>query len=635
MEYRKSQNKHEESFTQEGLPAHAKTLPASFIALIATAVLAIGLASCGDPTPEPTAAPLSTIPTAGTVSQTPVSPTAAPTTSDMDALVSLYNATNGPSWKHDTKWLSGEPLGIWYGVTTDDNSRVTELVLNRNGLSGKIPPELGNLSKLEKLDLGSNELTGSFPPELIKLQSLTYLDVGGTSLIGCLPDSWERRFRLRDVDYDVFLEGSDLGGLPFCFDTSVPEVPEARDALIALYKAADGPNWKNNLNWLTAHPIGIWHGVTIGEGGRVIELRLPDNDLSGEIPLKLSNLTDLRVLDLRRNDLIGEIPPELGKLTNLLHLDLSVNRLSGKIPPELGLLIRLSELNLHVNDLSGSIPRRLGSIPRLYSLSLWNNRLSGKIPPELGNLAHLEALDLAGNRLSGEVPSELGGLARLERLGLGRNRLNGCVPSSLRAQLEMSESTLEGLPFCGAEPVPEGPAATGSDRDALVAFYQAAGGRNWINNVFWLSALPIREWYGVTTNDSGRVTRLEFIDNRLNGEIPPQLGNLSDLQELYISDSWVEDRLNGEIPPRIRQTCQPAGNGPKGSVLERGDSAGVGQPHQPSKAQPCGQSVEWGDPAGVGTSLQSASVISQRKPIEWSYSLGIWEPSQPAGAFPF
>ena len=113
----------------------------------------------------------------------------------------------------------------------------------------------------------------------------------------------------------------------------------------------------------------------------------------------------------------------------------------------------------------------------------------------------------------------------------------------------MSESTLEGLPFCGAEPVPEGPAATGSDRDALVAFYQAAGGRNWINNVFWLSALPIREWYGVTTNDSGRVTRLEFIDNRLNGEIPPQLGNLSDLQELYISDSWVEDRLNGEIPP--------------------------------------------------------------------------------------
>ena len=69
--------------------------------------------------------------------------------------------------------------------------------------------------------------------------------------------------------------------------------------------------------------------------------------------------------------------------------------------------------------------------------------------------------------------------------------------------------------------------------------------------MFWLSALPIREWYGVTTNDSGRVTRLEFIDNRLNGEIPPELGNLSDLQELYINDSWVKDRLNGEIPPEL------------------------------------------------------------------------------------
>ena len=356
MKLRKSQNKHEEFSTQEGLHTLARALPVSPIAVTVITVLTITLASCGDPTPEPTAAPLSTTPAAGRVSQTPVPPTAAPATSDMDALVSLYNATNGPSWKHDTKWLSGEPLGIWYGVTTDDNSRVTELVLNRNGLSGKIPPELGNLSKLEKLDLGSNELTGSFPPELIKLQSLTYLDVGGTSLIGCLPDSWERRFRLRDVHHDIVHEGSDLGGLPFCLDTSVPEVPEARDALIALYKAADGPNWKNNLNWLTAHPIGIWHGVTVGEGGRVVELRLPDNDLSGEIPLELSNLTDLFVLDLHRNHLIGEIPSELGRLTNLLFLDLSVNRLSGKIPPELGLLVRLSELNLHVNDLSGEIP---------------------------------------------------------------------------------------------------------------------------------------------------------------------------------------------------------------------------------------------------------------------------------------
>ncbi len=486
MRLHNSQNQHEESSTREGLPA--RVLPMSLIALIGTAVLTITFVACGDTPPEPTTTPQSTTPTAGGVSQTSVSPTTTPTisnvgplvagptpeptptrltttsasgstsqtsappttvptSSDMDALVALYHATNGPSWKHDTKWLSGEPLGIWYGVTTDDTGRVTELVLDRNGLSGKIPPELSNLSKLEKLDLSSNELTGSFPPELSELHSLTYIDIGRTSLIGCLPNSWEGRFRLRDVDHDLVFDGSDLGRLPFCVDPSVPESPGSRNALIALYEATGGPHWKNNLNWLTDHPLGIWYGVEVDKRGRVVELRLADNDLNGEIPLKLSSLTDLQVLDLHRNDLIGEIPPELGRLRDLSSLDLSVNWLIGELPPELGLLISLRELNLHVNELSGSIPRRLGSIPYLSSLSLWNNRLTGAIPSELGSLADLERLDLAGNRLSGEVPSELNNLHNLTYLRLEGNSLVGCVPRNIQGRLD-PHSNLGGLSFC-------------------------------------------------------------------------------------------------------------------------------------------------------------------------------------------
>ena len=68
------------------------------------------------------------------------------------ALVALFEATNGPNWRNNTNWLSDEPIGEWFGVTTDDND-VVEIDLSYNNLSGEIPPELGNLTKLQVLDL--------------------------------------------------------------------------------------------------------------------------------------------------------------------------------------------------------------------------------------------------------------------------------------------------------------------------------------------------------------------------------------------------------------------------------------------------------------------------------------------------
>ena len=82
------------------------------------------------------------------------------------ALVAFYIATDGPSWNNNTNWLSDAALTNWDGVATDADGRVTRLVLQRNQLSGKIPPELGSLSSLELLDLSHNKLRGEIPPEL-------------------------------------------------------------------------------------------------------------------------------------------------------------------------------------------------------------------------------------------------------------------------------------------------------------------------------------------------------------------------------------------------------------------------------------------------------------------------------------
>ena len=177
----------------------------------------------------------------------PWSATATGTTgeSDQEALVALYNATEGPNWANNTNWLSDKPLGEWHGVTTDANGRVTRLDLSQNGLTGEIPSglgsltnldrlflhrnqltgeipaELGNLTNLARLRLDGNRLTGTIPAELGRLTNLTVLYLSGNPLTGCVPAS------LRDV------EDTDFAQLGLTFCTSGIDVGIAEDLSIA------------------------------------------------------------------------------------------------------------------------------------------------------------------------------------------------------------------------------------------------------------------------------------------------------------------------------------------------------------------------------------------------------------------
>ena len=115
--------------------------------------------------------------------------------------------------------------------------------------------------------------------------------------------------------------------------TAPPTVPSPdREILVALYNATDGPNWGSADNWLTDAPLGSWYGVDVDTLGRVTELRLPVNELSGPIPTDLGNLTNLTTLWLGGNELTGPVPPELGNLTNLTTLWLGNNELTSPIP---------------------------------------------------------------------------------------------------------------------------------------------------------------------------------------------------------------------------------------------------------------------------------------------------------------
>ena len=95
-------------------------------------------------------------------------------------------------------------------------------------------------------------------------------------------------------------------------DCASGDAASDRAALVALYNATGGRNWSRNRNWLSNAPMGEWHRVTTDSDGRVTHLSLSFNQLTGEIPAELGDLTNLKGLWLDRNQLTGEIPAELG-----------------------------------------------------------------------------------------------------------------------------------------------------------------------------------------------------------------------------------------------------------------------------------------------------------------------------------
>ena len=86
-----------------------------------------------------------------------------------------------------------------------------------------------------------------------------------------------------------------------------------------------------------------------------------------------------------------------------------------------------------------------------------------------------------------------------------------------------------------------------SDRDVLVALYNATDGANWAMNTNWLSNEPLGEWHGVTTNANGRVTLLELPGNDPSGGIPPELGSLSNLEWLDLSGNQLSEGVPSEL----------------------------------------------------------------------------------------
>ena len=231
---------------------------------------------------------------------------------DCEALLAARDTLRGTA---NLNWSATTPIGDWDGVGTGFTpTRVTSVSLFRQGLTGTIPPGLGNLDGLLNLNLENNQLAGTIPSALGRLTDLRDMRLGSNKLTGVIPP--------------------ELGGLERLRYLYIPH------------------------NQLTGGIPG-----KLGDLESLQELELRDNQLTGSIPEDIGNLTSLRGLWLADNRFTGMIPKGLGQLSNLRELNLIDNQLSGAIPAELGSLAALEHLHLTGNQLSGCIPTGLRDVP--------------------------------------------------------------------------------------------------------------------------------------------------------------------------------------------------------------------------------------------------------------------------------
>ena len=403
-------------------------------------------------------------------------------------------------------------------------------------MSGSLPEQLADLAALEYISLSNNEALGGPLPLSFSRLTVSSFYANGTSL--CVPPEltgW----------YETIGERDDL---PVCR----PPSPD-RGALVSFYHDMGGENWHRQHGWLGLGQIDSWEGVETDSAGRVTGLSINRNNLTGPLSLELTKLSALTNLGLFGNEITGQIPPELGNLTGLVNLYLAENRFTGSIPPELGNLRNLEELYLSHNGLTGPIPPELnrlsalevlwlhnnsltgglpppGDLVKLRKLLLSNNRLSGPIPPEWGKVASLEELHLSQNNLTGRIPPELGQLENIRFLWLWGNNLSGPIPPELGNLRQLESLALSLNRLSGPIPPELGNAMSGVPRGRPDEGAAGAMRRG-------------REPEGFAGLDAGKLITLS--NNQLTGPLPPEIGNIPNLEVLFLHEN---EGLTGLLP---------------------------------------------------------------------------------------
>ncbi|HYK87445.1 MAG TPA: leucine-rich repeat domain-containing protein [Acidobacteriota bacterium] len=329
------------------------------------------------------------------------------------------------------------PASVHAAISQQERNALLDLFNGTNGSGWKSSTTSENISSISR-DGGTHIVTLVFPGQTNWTTGYSIV-VAGVQPASTTTDDFDGTYSILTASYD-----SGTGVTTLTYNQGTGNTGSGTPGIGTVTYSSGSSTGTVGWSGQAGTECG-WYGVTCNSGQTsVTAINLSDNHLSGTIPSTLGNLSNLQELNLSGNQLSGPIPAALDNLTNLQHLDLSGNQLSGLIPSRVGLRANLLFLNLSANELSGSIPSSLDIFANLQELYLSANQLSGPIPSELGNLVSLQRLYLPANQLSGPLPSSLGSLTNLQELVLFGNQLSGPIPSSLGNLVNLQKLILFG-----------------------------------------------------------------------------------------------------------------------------------------------------------------------------------------------
>ncbi|KGN50333.1 receptor-like protein EIX2 [Cucumis sativus] len=410
---------------------------------------------------------------------------------------------------------------------------LTYLNLSRTSLIGKIPPHLGNLSKLEILDLDRD-----------------YYEFDATRWVPLNGDiEW--------ISHLSSLHTLHLSGMNFSNAINLMQVISSLPSLSSLRLRSC--SLQNN-----DFSLGSWLNYS-SFISRVQLLDLHDNQLSGQIPTIFQNMTSLKYLDLSLNNFTaifeGGISTFIENNCGLKVLDLSLNFYFGTDDvfessyenETMG--CDLQVLNLRYTSLKTKIPNWLEKLKNLQTIDLQSSQIYGLIPTSLGNLSNLKYLDLSINNLTGTIPASFERLLNLEVLDVSENSLKGVLTEASFANLYRLHTLNLGynenlsleikanwnppfqLLFFDASRI----CCFGSEFPQWLQTQKALVGLSLSNTNLSISSIPT--WF-----TPQNLITLNLSNNQIMGPLPTNIGDqMPKLQRLRLNDNLIDGSLPRSI----------------------------------------------------------------------------------------